>query len=208
MDIFQACETGDIEYLRSLPAGEDWDQRDAQFGDTPLHIAIKSGQFELVRYLLEKGADVKARNDDGSNNRSNNSIVRFLIEHGADVNKRNIHNETPLYKACLSGDIDIARRLIDAGADPNAADKNGWTPLHWACRRAAVIFQDDDLVRLLIENGADAGARDDNGETPLDLVIRSSLREERKQEILKIFQEHAPELYFSTFCTTPSPGGM
>jgi ankyrin repeat protein len=47
-------------------------------------------------------------------------VVRFLIERGADVNQGDNAGLTPLHLAAATGYVEIARILVEAGADPNA----------------------------------------------------------------------------------------
>jgi ankyrin repeat protein len=54
-------------------------------------------------------------------------IVRVLLDYGADVNGRDNHSRTPLMWAALKGHGDIARILIKAGADLFATDKFGYS---------------------------------------------------------------------------------
>ena len=58
-----------------------------------------------------------------------------LIEKGADVNAKDVHGETALMKAIMCARIEIITILIEKGADVNARDKNGRTALRWATER-------------------------------------------------------------------------
>ena len=65
--LMAACESGDLEkveiiyeYLEDYYYGEedpDKIQKPGEFNDTPLHIAAMHGHFEIVKYLISKGAD-------------------------------------------------------------------------------------------------------------------------------------------------------
>ena len=81
--------------------------------------AGKSSTPEIVQLLLEKGADVNARNTAGwtpllhAAQFSSSEIVELLIEKGADVNARGTLGMTPL--SVCSHDA-VKQLLIDAGA--------------------------------------------------------------------------------------------
>ena len=104
---------------------------------TMLHMAIKNEEVELVKFLLEHGADVniKPKGSDGalmtamSECRSDKrkAIIKLLIEHGADVNvKRGFGGATPLR---LAQDVDELKMVLGAGADVYETNDSGETPL-------------------------------------------------------------------------------
>jgi len=67
--------------------------------------------------------------------RMDSDMVRLLIQAGANVNFRNSDGETPLHAATWSGDADVVKLLIQASADVDTRDKTGKTPLMEAVSR-------------------------------------------------------------------------
>lgn len=65
-------------------------------------------------------------------------IVRLLLESGADPNAKSHEGGTPLHSAAFTGDLEIAEMLLAYGADPNATDPKGRTPLDIARDRRNV----------------------------------------------------------------------
>jgi ankyrin repeat protein len=67
---------------------------------SPLFMACKGGNENLVKYLVELGADVNKENKFNETplycacRKGNEKIVKYLIEHGANVNRVNQYNET------------------------------------------------------------------------------------------------------------------
>ena len=178
-----------------------------------LFTAIKDNDLKNVKRCLKAGADPNAQDELGmtalheASRTGKTAIVRLLIEHGADPNARWTNNITSLDWACAWGYIAIARLLLDAGADVNARNNDCCTPLHWAC-----LNRHTAIARLLLERGADPGAQDANGETPLEKILQLSFKgysKHSREELIALFQQFAPEVYFSAFCTAnpgpPSP---
>lgn len=100
----------------------------------------------------------------------NLEIVKLLIQHGANVNYRNSDNLSPLYITCFASyDIaDIARVLIKHGADLNFRDKCGYTPLHMSVIRKHVVMFDE----LVHNEYTDLNAQSSNGVTAIALATQ------------------------------------
>ena len=90
--------------------------------------AASSGHTEIVKLLLERGADVNITNHYSctvlvsASNEGNAEIVKLLLAHGADVNIRNRSNRTALMCAASSGHTEIVKLLLEHGADVNMKD--------------------------------------------------------------------------------------
>jgi ankyrin repeat protein len=62
-------------------------------------------------------------------------LVKYLLENGADVNYQEEYwGYTPLMLACREGITEIVKILIEKGADVNIKDKEGWTALTYALK--------------------------------------------------------------------------
>ena len=149
-----------------------------------------SSNLEVAELLLDRGADVNAKNDLGQTPlyHADSEVAELLLDHGADVNAKNDFGQTPLHYA----DSEEAELLLDRGADVNAKDDIGQTPLHrvveilyvekqviqnddtWTLRYEALENPDQVMVEaaveLLLNRGADAHAKDVNGNTPCQLA--------------------------------------
>lgn len=94
-------------------------------GFGPLHICCARGHTDTVNTLIQKGACINARDNDGKTPLSRScenghfKIVQFLLNKGADVNLCNKDGFSPLYAACQEGYQDIVELLLDNKADPN-----------------------------------------------------------------------------------------
>ena len=102
-NIFEAAHTGDLNAMKKhLAAGADLNARNPLFGSTLLSTAALMGHSKIVGLLLEKGADVNARSQDGG---------------------------TPLHAAAFLGRVDTVKILLKHGADTTARNRDGATPL-------------------------------------------------------------------------------
>ncbi|GHT38146.1 hypothetical protein FACS189427_12040 [Planctomycetales bacterium] len=60
-------------------------------------------------------------------------VVKYLVEHGADVNVKSQYCQTPLHIAAVFGNLKVVKYLIEYGADVNVKDTYWYlTPLHAA----------------------------------------------------------------------------
>jgi ankyrin repeat protein/mono/diheme cytochrome c family protein len=142
-------------------------------GSTALHHAAGYGPSGNLQLLIDKGADVNAKNRRSSTPLHwaihEEAKVRLLLSKGANVNAKQAQGRTPLYLAAMLGNgIPTMRLLLTKGADSNMAAVNGQTPLMMAAQRGNV-----EAVKLLIEQGADVNAKDGAGETALMFACTS-----------------------------------
>ncbi len=139
-------------------------------GKTLCEVAAK-GDTELVKVLLEKNADVNAKDTKGVTPLvyaafgGHEKIVKMLLDRGADVNAMANDGRRPLYISVARGDLPIVRLLVDAKADVNIKDGHGGTALH-----TAAVWDRHEIAEVLIEAGADVNAIDGQGNTTLDLA--------------------------------------
>ncbi len=167
--IHDAAEQGDLEQVRSLLESDpQLLESQAVDGKTALHKAAYAGHTDLVRYLLEMGADPAARTNQNSTPAhgaayyGHEEAIALLIEHGAPVNAPNAYGYVPLLSACAGGHVGIVRRLIAAGADLNAKTDQGANAL-----LNAAASGNTEILDLLIESGAETASTDNEGENLL-----------------------------------------
>ncbi len=140
--------------------------------------AAHENNSQIVRFLLERGADVNATSNYAgtalmsASEEGHLAVVRLLIEHGADVNARDRFGSTALMFASINGYYTIAKLLLGAGADINARDNDGYAALTYASRNGH-----KEVVEILLDFGADVNATSNNGETALICASRWGYKE-------------------------------
>lgn len=142
-------------------------------GWTPLYQAAYNGEIEIVRRLLEKGADVDRVTSfqdtplHGSITGNKPDITDMLIKAGCNVNRVNFKNKLPLYTAIEKrADNEIVRLLLEAGSETDVCEsKSGQSPLFVAVQQQLV-----DAIQLLINAGCDVNLANSEGNTPLSLA--------------------------------------
>ena len=105
--------------------------RDADTGETALHIATKRSDAAWVGFMLQRGANANARDREGNTPLLAATQVRWsegvriFIAIKAQLDAQNRLGETALHKAIQNRDSITAKMLIDAGANPDINDNSG-----------------------------------------------------------------------------------
>jgi uncharacterized protein len=132
--------------------------------DTALIDAVKAKQHDAAVSLLEKGADVRAREVDGTTalhyaaHYDDADLVKRLLEAGADAKAVNDYGATPLGEAAVTGDPAIIKALLAAGADAKATNQEGQTPLMVVARTGNL-----EAAKLLLRARVDVNAKEQWG---------------------------------------------
>jgi cytohesin len=170
-EIHDAIAKGDIGRVRALVIANPQvlQQRDAR-GRTPLLVAARSGQKEIVELLLAHKADANERDNSantaliGAAAHGHAGIVQVLLASGANVNATNDVGWSALHAAV--DHVEVTKVLLAQKADVNARTTLGWTPLHYAAQ-----YGDEKVVRALVAGKADIDAKNLDGQTPLVVAV-------------------------------------
>ena len=146
----------------------------------PLVAAAKNARKTMVELLLNRGAEVNAREASGENalhaatKAGYQAVVEVLLAHQADVNQPNYRyaSDTPLHLAVVNGYANLVSLFLTKGANIDATNDAGMTPLHWA-----LFLKRGEIVKLLLTAGANVNVENNNGRTPLSYAADSRLPE-------------------------------
>ena len=173
--LLAAVQSGDVSRAEALlDQGANIETRSAEGQDnhgrpyadlTPLALAARKGNGDMVKMLVRRGANVKAKSLADSDrfpardlilteaaSTCDADVIALLLAKGAVVDARSSMEVTPLMMAARDNRLETAKLLLRQGADVNARDDRGFTPLDFATGKR----RDDhsQMIRLLKERNA------------------------------------------------------
>lgn len=152
LELLVHITSGNMRRVRAaLEAGASVDGYE-EGNERPLMAAANAGKVEIMKLLVESGADLDA-----------SISVAVVGVHGEMLLPS---GSTALHTAVYGNRVEALRFLIEAGANPNAADERGMTPL--------MGVNGVNVAEELIEAGADPGLADSGGEIPLHFAAKYS----------------------------------
>jgi len=162
MPLHKLARIGDIRMIQKvlelsekeahLKTDINWQDKN---GKSPVFFAADFKKLEVVKLLLDRGADPKIENNNGWT----------VLHSAANANARDICEAIVLHSRV---DVKIKKVLV------NLKDRQGRTPLHIAAFKAH-----EDLVQFLLQHGADAGIADASGNTAGKLAGKSGRRKSK-----------------------------
>ena len=188
--IFYAAKEGNLEMVQSIIEEQNFDvnTKYEKDGSTALHWAAYGGQYDVVKYLVEHGADVNAKDNNDMTplmdaaQEGHLEVVKYLVEHGADVNAKHGEDWTALTSAARKGHLDVVKYLAEHGAEVTDRD--------W---EQAVGSGNLDLVRYFVEEqGANVNHRSHHNvpEFGVPVVTRAI----SSPDVMKYLVEHGADV--------------
>ena len=134
-----------------------------------LYVACAEDHLEVVKLLLEKGANINQAYKNGTpplyiayyNGHLN--VAEWLLKNGANVNQTDNNGDSLLLIALKKDHFDVANLLLHYGANVNQVNKSGVSPLYVVCKKGH--FEMAGL--LLLHYRANVNQADKNGDSPL-----------------------------------------
>lgn len=166
-----------------------------QSGSSPLMMAANSpSSTSVVRFLLERGADVNLTTKSGftplmaAMAGGNLEVIHLILDKKPNVRAATTSGWTAMHAAARLRDPTIVKRLLEMGAEaqPKKNFQNR-TPLHWAA-----MSSDPAVVELLLDHGAEVNARESFSGTTA-LILAASL-EDTSLELAKLLVARGADL--------------
>jgi hypothetical protein len=146
---------------------------------TDLMIASYYGHCVIVKLLLEKGAEVEAKDSRygrtplswAAENRRE-AVVKLLLEEGAEIETKDKYDRTPLSWAAENGHETVVKLLL-VKSNSRTGDSVGRTPLLFAAKNG----HDTVKMALIRYDSTDLDQEDHYASTPLSIAVRNSRTE-------------------------------
>ncbi|XP_038061254.1 ankyrin repeat domain-containing protein 17-like isoform X2 [Patiria miniata] len=165
-----ACSGGYFELAQVLlKMNANVEDRGSKGDCTPLMEAASAGHVDIVKLLIDYGADVNAQSSAGNTplmyacSGGHEEAVKVLLDHEANIEDHNENGHTPLMEAASSGHVGIAKVLLERGAGINThSNEFKESALTLACYKGHL-----EMVQFLLEAGADHEHKTDEMHTAL-----------------------------------------
>jgi ankyrin repeat protein len=197
-EIHDAAQRGEVRRVRELleKRPESIKEKDSGWGRTALHWAARGVHFEVLKLLVDKGADVKARDNSDISAlhsvaaRGHREATELLMSNGADVNAVDAFGHTPLSYAITGSHKVLADFLISKGAKVPVQGEAGRRLLH-----ASASQGNKALVDWMADKGADLKTENGNGGTILHSTCEGGLTDFAEKLIEMRFAINATDRY-------------
>ncbi|MFK4752738.1 ankyrin repeat domain-containing protein [Oceanobacter antarcticus] len=142
---------------------------------TPLLLACELGDIEIVKSLVNKGANYNIRDSDGysplmlSLLHEHENITLYLLEHEIEIDEPNNKSFTELMLSCRVGNVIAAEMLLAKSADIDKTNDRKDTPIMIASYSGHY-----DIVELLIKNGARLKEVNSDGDSACELALNNN----------------------------------
>lgn len=149
--------------------------------------AVLAGDAERVTFLIGKGADVNAPDNQGfrplhtAAKTRHADMIDLLAKHGADPNLRDNNNESPLLYAIMRNHVPSIKALKKSGVDVEALTDGGFSPLLMAITEGSAF-----AASTLLDEGANPTHRSGpHGITPLMATATQQVQQKRVTHLAK-----------------------
>ncbi|AIF81939.1 hypothetical protein I862_06925 [endosymbiont of Acanthamoeba sp. UWC8] len=174
------CAFNNLDILQEITSDEKYTANVASLINksidriNPLAAAAIEGYYDIVKLLLDKGADPNIAANKGvtplyiAAQNGHVNVVELLLKRGANTDFITDEGITPLYIAAQNGHVNVVELLLKSGANVDPITGKGITPLYIAAQNGYV-----NIVELLLKRGANTNFITDEGITPLYIAAQN-----------------------------------
>ena len=147
-------------------------------GATPLFLAAEVNNLDVIKALVEAGADPVLATERGT------TPLIMAVGGGTDVQR-----ERSLEERATA--VETAKFLVEHGVDVNTAGQYGWTALH-----AAAYQGMNEVIEYLVSKGANIDQKDEFGQTALSISLSVLTKDigARRLQIPRRYREETAQL--------------
>jgi ankyrin repeat protein len=131
IDLHTAVLTDDLDVIcQHVKAGSDLNVPESSLSSSPLITAAALGRTDAAEILIDGGADLNYKNDDGSTALitaiafGKTEVAEILIDAGADLDTKNNEGSSALHTAAFFCNVEIVEALLENGIDKSIRNKN------------------------------------------------------------------------------------
>ncbi|XP_021964204.1 E3 ubiquitin-protein ligase mib1 isoform X3 [Folsomia candida] len=163
-EFVKASANGDFQKCEELLKRGDCEVNCTFSGHTAMQAASQNGHLDVIRILLNHGADPEVEDKDGDRAVHHAAfgdeplVIEMMAQSGADLNARNKRRQTALHIGVNKGHLGVVRTLLRLGCHPSLQDLEGDSPIH-----DSVSKKRDDMLSLLLDHNADVTLTNNNG---------------------------------------------
>jgi ankyrin repeat protein len=153
-------------------------------GFTPILLAAYKGNIEIIKLLIEHGADYLITNKSGlsilhmaAQGNQPAVIVFFKEKYNKDLNEKDNVGSTVLHWSCYSESLDVLNLLLSYNITIDVQDGEGNTPLLLSITfgKNLIKLERIRIIKKLIQYGADKEIKNNNGENALNIIKKKNL---------------------------------
>jgi ankyrin repeat protein len=195
----QSCKIGDLKSVKFFCPKSCIDFKDEK-GNTGLSYAVKYWNFPVVKYLIQKGADINCRFhihgytplsqviSEQGDYREFSVIetdklerIKFLVDNGANINCISNSGTSLLMQVCSKNYVKIAQFLLERGADINYKTEN----IVLTCKDKSFKPKVGNLCLLGVHSALSESCRGDYKEEMISLLLKFGADKESIKETLQ-----------------------
>jgi ankyrin repeat protein len=167
--LIREIQKGDVDSSISLIKSGIFLNGKSKTGQTPLSVAARLGDLNVLKELINHKVDVKSSNFPMVEAiiAQHVEVVKFLVENGMNPNKQDL-TTSPLFIACKNGFLSMVKYLLKLGCDPNEFEEKSKS----TCLIESIKGNFIEIFEVLLEFGADVNQVDKLKRTPLHFAIQ------------------------------------